>query len=62
MDVALSCSLWKVFNCPDAVISVDLMFHFVITRIKGPNITSVVILFEMGVGLNLNMYANFKVY
>lgn len=26
MDVALPWSIWKVFNCPDAVILIDRMF------------------------------------
>lgn len=52
MDVALSDSIWKFFNCPTAVISIDFMLYFGITRINGPNTTIVVILFEMEVVIN----------
>lgn len=34
--------------CLNVVISVDIMLRFGITRINGPNIIFVVILFEMG--------------
>lgn len=52
MDVALSCSIWKFFNYPNVVISLALMLCFRVPRTTGRNITSVVILFEMGVGMN----------
>lgn len=59
MGGGLSHSIWKFFNHPSAVPSVDLMLHIGITRINGPNITFVVILFEMEAGVNWNMVQNY---
>lgn len=52
MGVALLYSIWKFFHCPRAVISIDFMLYIGVTKINGPNITFVVLLFEMETEVN----------
>lgn len=50
--------------CLSVIISIDIMLHFGITRINGPTIIFVDILFEMGGRLEYDteLYSNFKIY